>query len=184
MDVFETLVGKMLSRRGYWTMQGYTLENLTPADKKWLGNPTMPRVEFDLVAFKPSTNELWALEVKSYLDSGGVHHRDLLVEHADCKRRRFKEFTVPKYRDLVLRRLKEQLMDQGFIPRGPHLLPKLGLAVGKWAAGSEEPIRKRFADKGWLLIGPDEICHSLETMANEGYSNDEAVMVAKMLIRQ
>ena len=182
MDVFEKLVGKTLSRRGYWTMQGYTLENLSAADKKALYNPTMPRVEFDLIAYKPGTNELLALEVKSYLDSFGVHQRDLLVEHPTCKGVRFKEFTVKAYRDLVIRRLHEQLIEQGFVAIDSEM-PRLGLAVGKWASGSEAPIRNRFEEMGWELIGPEDICHSLEAMANEGYSNDEAVMVAKMLLR-
>lgn len=78
MDAFEELVAEVLRADGYWVHQGYKIDFST-ADKRALGNPSMPRPEIDLVAYKPGTGDLLSLECKSYFDSGGVHARDLLA---------------------------------------------------------------------------------------------------------
>src|SRR3546814_20140353 len=86
MDAFEELVAEVLRADGYWVHRGYKID-LAPEDKRALGNPSMPRPEIDLVAYKAGTGELLTLECKSYFDSGGVHARELLPGGRNAQRR-------------------------------------------------------------------------------------------------
>ena len=67
MDAFESLVSLLLRRDGYWTATSVKVE-LTKMQKRAIGRPSSPRWEIDLVAYKPATNELLAVECKSFLD--------------------------------------------------------------------------------------------------------------------
>ncbi len=75
MDAFESLISMLLRHEGYWTTPSFKVE-LTPADKAKIGRESSPRWEIDLVAYKPSTDELLAVECKSLLDSTGVVFRN------------------------------------------------------------------------------------------------------------
>ena len=102
MDAFEELVAEVLRADGYWVHRGYKI-NLRPEDKRALGNPSMPRPEIDLVAYKAGTGELLSLECKSYFDSGGVHARDLLPGGRNAQR--YKMFVNADLRRMVLKSL-------------------------------------------------------------------------------
>ena len=179
MDYFERLVGTLLEREGYWVQQSYKVE-LSKADKRHLGKPSLPRPEIDLLAYKAGTNELLVIEVKSYLDSFGVDYQKVCVSHREMEGR-YKLFTNLKYRNLVLKRLVAQLKESGSIKAGT--LPTLCLAAGKFKPGSESPIRKHFLRKGWKLITPSEIREGLVELANVGYENDPTILAAKVLLR-
>ena len=51
MDYFERLVGTLLERRGYWVHQSYKIE-LSKADKRDLGKPSLPRPEITFLLTK------------------------------------------------------------------------------------------------------------------------------------
>ena len=179
MDYFERLVGTLLERRGYWVHQSYKIE-LSKADKRDLGKPSLPRPEIDLLAYKGGTNELLVIEVKSYLDSFGVDWKKVCVTHEDMQGR-YKLFTNTRYRDLVMKRLVEQLSRSGSI--SAHTTPKLCLAAGKFKGGSEEPLKRHFEQKGWGLITPEEIRDGVAQLATAGYENDPVILAAKMLLK-
>ena len=71
MNSFESLVGMLLEREGFWVRHSVKV-NLTKEEKRNIGRPSSPRWELDLVAYKGATNELKIVECKSYLDSVGV----------------------------------------------------------------------------------------------------------------
>jgi hypothetical protein len=71
MDSFENVIASLLEKNGFWTRTSVKVE-LTDEEKKHIGWKTSPRLEIDIVAYKGKTNELWLVECKSYLDSGGV----------------------------------------------------------------------------------------------------------------
>ena len=179
MDYFERLVGTLLERRGYWIQQSFKVE-LSKADKRHLGKPSLPRPEIDLLAYKAGTNELLVIEVKSYLDSYGVDWKKVCVAHKEMKGR-YKLFTNTKYRNLVLKRLTEQLSAAGSISK--KTMPKLCLAAGKFKGGSEEPLKKHFDRKGWGLLTPEDIRSGLSELAAVGYENDPTILAAKMLLK-
>ena len=179
MDYFERLVGTLLEREGYWIQQSYKVA-LSKADKRHLGKPSLPRPEIDLLAYKAGTNELLVIEVKSYLDSVGVDHRKVCVSYSEMEGR-YKLFTNLKYRNLVFKRLTEQLKASGAI--GGDTVPSLCLAVGKFKPDSEGPMRRHFDKKGWKLITPSEIREGLKGLAKVGYENDPTILAAKMLLK-
>src|SRR3990167_7524540 len=76
MDSFETLVGSLLEKDGFWVRTSVKVE-LTPEEKRKIGRPSSPRWELDLVAYKAKSNELLVVECKSFLDSPGVRARGL-----------------------------------------------------------------------------------------------------------
>lgn len=108
MDHFEGLVSTLLEDDGYWVRRSHTV-NLSKAEKANTGKPSIPRPEIDILAFRFETNTIIALEVKSYLDSPGIKLVDLTVEH-ELASGRFKLFTSSLYRNIVLTRLKADLI--------------------------------------------------------------------------
>src|SRR3954452_24496400 len=73
MDAFEQIAARLFEVQGYWTRIGYAVE-LTKEQKVAVGQPSLPRPQLDVIAYKPTTNELLVIECKSYLDSPGVKH--------------------------------------------------------------------------------------------------------------
>ena len=71
MDAFEQLAADLFWADGYWVRNSVKID-LTRDDKREIGRHSSPRWEIDLVSYRPTTNELLALECKSYLASGGV----------------------------------------------------------------------------------------------------------------
>jgi hypothetical protein len=51
MDSFETLVGSLLEKDGYWVRTAMKVD-LTKEEKRKIGRPSTPRWELDLVAYK------------------------------------------------------------------------------------------------------------------------------------
>lgn len=177
MDAFEELVAQVLRAEGYWVHQGYKID-LTREDKQALGNPSMPRPEIDLVAYKAGTGELLSLECKSYFDSGGVHARDLLPGGKNAQR--YKMFVNAPLRTAVLRRLVEQLISSGSVARTP--VPKLGMIYGFATPTNTRILESHFAENGWGLFGPDWLKDHLQKMALCSYDNQVASVVAKLLL--
>jgi hypothetical protein len=125
VDAFEQLAADLFWAEGYWVRNSVKVE-LTRADKHAIGKPSSPRWEIDLVAYKPFTNELLALECKSYLDSGGVHAAHFL--EGSKYAHRYKLFHDAKLRRVVLSRLKQQFVDAGLCQ--DDAVVQLGLVHG------------------------------------------------------
>ena len=149
MDAFEELVAEILRADGYWVQRGYKIE-LTTAEKRALDNHSMPRPELDLVAYKPARNELLALECKSYLDSTGVHVRDLMPDGR--LQNRYKMFTKEPLRTVVLAKLVDQLAEASMIVGTPT--PQLGLVYGRAVPSAEPQLKALFEANEWLLFDP------------------------------
>ena len=66
MDAFEQLASDIFWNEGYWVRTGFKVE-LTREEKIRIGRHSAPRWEIDLVAYSPTSNEVLALECKSYL---------------------------------------------------------------------------------------------------------------------
>ncbi len=178
MDAFEQLAAEIFWAGGYWVRTGVKVE-LTREDKRAIELPSCPRWEIDLVAYRPATNDLLALECKSYLDSGGVH-----AAHFDPASRlagRYKLFNKPTLREVVLERLRHQMIDCGLCP--PQATVRLGLIYGYATPLNEQRLIDRFAAEDWLRFGPEWIRGKLSEMAEAGYQNSAAAIVAKILLR-
>ena len=126
MDSFETLVGTLLEKDGFWVRTSVKVE-ITPEEKRKIGRPSSPRWELDLVAYKAKSNELLVVECKSFLDSPGVRARGL--DGTDKKEgSRYKLFNDSVLRKTVLGRLVKQLVSSGACAPSPSVL--LCLAAG------------------------------------------------------
>ena len=176
MDAFEQLVADLFWAEGYWVRTGIKV-NLTREDKQRIGLPSCPRWEIDLVAYRPATSELLAVECKSYLDSRGVDAADFLP--GAKLRRRYKLFHDPNLRETVLSRLHAQLVDEGLVETGSR--PQLCLVYGNATRATPTVLEERFASEGWKLFGPPWINAGLKRLALAGYENSTASMVAKLL---
>lgn len=177
MDAFEDLVASLLRADGYWVHQGYKIE-LSREEKRDLGNPSMPRPEIDIVACKPGTAELLAIECKSYFDSGGVKAGDLLPGGRNPQR--YKMFVNTALREKILERLAEQLSSQGSLSGAPT--PRLGLVYGHASSRNSEELTRHFNDNDWLLLGPEWLRGRLQKLALQSWDNQIASVVAKLLL--
>ena len=179
MDSFESLVRLLLDREGYWTRISQKV-NLTKDEKKRIGKHSIPRPEIDVIAFKPSANEVIAMEVKSFLDSLGVQFDELKEVHA-VPQGRYKLFTCENYRDIVFSRLKNDLIESGLADRETRI--KIGLAAGKIYAKDVADIAALFDERDWLLWDPSLIARKLKDLSTIGYENDPYVLASKLIHR-
>ncbi len=180
MNAFEHIAARFFEAQGYWTLVGLKID-LTKEEKRAVGNPSMPRPEVDVVAFKPGTNDLLIVECKSYLDSSGVRVESFIGEksiHQD----RLKLFSRPQPRELITEKLLVQLKEQGLLlSKNPAV--RYGLVAGKIKGEDESPLRIIFKDNGWLLVTPGELAQGLRKFAARGYEDDIVTMVVKTLER-
>lgn len=179
MDHFEGIIKTLLEAEGYWVRQSFKV-NLTKEEKKRIGKPSIPRPEIDLLAFKPAKNEILVLEAKSYLDSPGVKLDDLKHEHA-VPEGRYKLFTCTTYREVILERLKHDLMSCGMASATSTM--QLGLATGNVYRGGSAELRKYMQSRGWVLWSPEDVREKVSLLAEQGYENEPAIITAKILLR-
>lgn len=177
MDAFEQLASELFFRKGYWVQNSLKID-LTKEEKVRIGRPSSPRWEIDLVAYSGGKNELLALECKSFLDSVGVAWAELQPEHPSTRYKLFKEDGT---REVVLARMKSDLVQGGFIP--PDCAVRFGLVAAKIRNSDSGRLADHFEVRGWCLFGPDWIKREVEQLAHSSYSNDVSAVVAKVLLR-
>jgi hypothetical protein len=182
MDSFESIICTLLEADHYWVRRSFKI-NLKAEEKRKVGKPTMPRPEIDLLALSFSKNEVIAFEAKSYLDSLGVQLAELQQEN-DEQKGHYKLFTSKRYREVVLARLKQDLIDQRMANSKTTI--KLGLAAGKVYQKKSELIREFMKKKDFVFWSPEDIKTKIETLAKpeSRYHNDPAIITAKILMRQ
>ena len=178
MDAFEQAIAQILDEEGYWTRTSYKVE-LTKEEKRAINRPSSPRWEIDVIAYRPGNNLLLAIECKSYLDSRGVNPKDLAP--SEQSKSRYKLFTDSVLRDVILNRLALQLVERKLAPRKPRT--QLVLAAGKVQPRTEGIIERELAERGHGFFGPTRISEALIKMADRGYENEVATVVAKIILR-
>jgi hypothetical protein len=177
MNAFESVVAMVLRREGYWTQTSFKVE-LSKEQKRAIGRPSSPRWEIDLVAYRGRTNEVLAVECKSYLDSSGVGFDGVTLSPAG----RYKLFTDEPLRETVLAQVRDQLFHSGACAASPKVT--LCLAAGKLKYPKREhELKSYFDEKRWRFIGPAEIRGYLSKCVDASYEDDVAFVVAKILAR-
>ena len=149
MNHFEGIIKTILEHDGYWVRQSFKVD-LTKQEKREIGKPSLPRPEIDLLAFKQSENKIFAVEAKSYLDSGGIR-LDELQKRYDIPEGRYKLFTCYKYQRILLARLMEDLMNIGMADMNTRII--LGLVAGKIYRSNSDDVQEYFNKNNWFFWG-------------------------------
>lgn len=176
MDAFESVVATILEREGFWVRTSLKVE-LSKPEKCEIGRPSCPRWELGIVAYRPGDNLLRIVECKSYLNSRGVSLAAFDPESRFAKR--FKLFNDACTREVVFRRLRAQLVELQAIRSDARF--QLCLAAGSIVSKDRDPIRERFASKGWQLFDRTWLRERLLHIAADGYDNAIASVTAKLL---
>jgi len=186
MDYFESIISTLLEADNYWVRRSFKIE-VTGEEKRLVGKHSIPRPEIDVLALSFSKNEVIAFEAKSFLDSPGVRLTDLQQEY-ELQEGRYKLFTSKRYREVVLARLKQDLIGKGMANSDTRIT--LGLAAGKVYQKKCEPpmtqsklIREFMAKNNFVFWSPEDIKSKIEALATCGYQNDPAIITAKILKR-
>jgi hypothetical protein len=188
MDYFESIICTLLEAEDYWVRRSFKV-NVTGEEKHQIGKHSIPRPEIDVLALSFSRNEIIAFEAKSFLDSPGVRLADLQQEY-EVQEGLYKLFTSKRYREVVLARLKQDLIGMGMAK--PDTKITLGLAAGKVYQRKSEPpmtqsklIREFMEKKDFVFWSPEDIKCKIEVLARpeSGYQNDPAIITAKILMR-
>ena len=177
MDHFEGIVATLLKAEGYWVASSYKV-HLSKEEKREIGKPSIPRPEIDLLALSFSKNKILAIEAKSYLDSGGVPLAALQEVH-EVPEGRYKLFTSKRYREIVFKRMREQLVENGMA--NVDTVIELGLAAGNVYGNDHEKIKLFMLQKNWHYWSPFDIKNKVRELASLGYENDAAIITAKIL---
>lgn len=181
MDAFEQVVASLLERDGFWVRSCVKVD-LSKEEKRAIGRYSSPRWELDLVAYKGGTNELWIVECKSYLDSGGVGISAFDGSNPKFAGR-FKLFNSSILFDTVVRRLCAQLVAKGACAPNPTV--RLLLAAGRIATDAHRAhLREHFDAHGWLLWDEAELKKRITALSDESYENAVASVVSKLLLRE
>lgn len=181
MDYFEATVKTLLEYEGYWVRQSFKV-NLSKEEKREVAQQSLARPEIDLLAYKPGHDEILAIEVKSYLDSSGVRLEMIRQVHDEPPAKgRYKLFTCTKYREVVFRRLAQDLVESGMLDK--PLPVRLGLVAGKVHKKEEKVLGEYLQNLCYLFWGPSEVRERLAACANAAYENDPVVIAAKVLLR-
>jgi len=177
MDAFENLVATLFRSAGYWVQTSFAVE-LTKEEKREAENPTMPRPEIDVLAYKPAQNELLVIECKSYLNSAGVTYRNF----TDTAKIRYKLFHKAVLWRVVNTALIRQLEQSGAVFSG--IRATLCLAIGRIRNESDRArLRALFSERGWTLFDDRWIADQTRELANSAYVNDQAIIALKMASR-
>lgn len=177
MDAFESVIAMLLRREGFWICPSFKVE-LTKEDKLTINRESSPRWEIDIVAYKGATNELLAVECKSFLDSRGVVFQSGLLQPPSL----YKLFSESKLRDVVLSRLEHQLVESGSLHSDPNI--RLALATGKIAKATDRVAMKAWFDSnGWVLFDDHWVQMKLQNLQDSRYENDVAFVAAKLALR-
>lgn len=178
VNAFESLVGQLMERDGYWIRSSYKV-NLTKEEKQAIGRPSSPRWEIDLIGYNPTSNVLRIIECKSYLDSTGVRARDF-NEAGQHNANRYKLFTDRELRRVVTAAIIRQLCETGACLPGPRI--ELCLVAGNTASAKDKAaILEIFQGQEWHFFDVEWIRRQLKKMAADGYENSVASVVAKLL---
>lgn len=177
MDAFEQIVAQLLRAKRLWVHTSVKVK-LTKADKRAVGNHSMPTPEIDIVAYCGRTNTVFAIECKSFFDSYGVNYDELCGTGKDDT---YKLFRRPHLRAMVLGRLVEQLVRRGQCR--PEAKVVLGLVAGKVRKAEDASIKQFFRDQGWVFRGPAWLRREVMRLAHVGYENEVMTVVTKLLLR-
>lgn len=132
-----------------------------------------------MLAYRGSTNELLAVECKSFLDSRGVLFRHGVFETAE----RYELFTDNELRNVVLERLRQQVIETSLCPTGVRV--SLALAAGHVATQTDRAaLNARFVERGWRLFDDEWIRAAMSRGAASGYEDNVALVAAKILLRK
>lgn len=180
MNAFEALIARILAFDGYWVQSSYKVD-LTKRQKQAIGRPSCPRWELDLLAYKGRSNEVLAVECKSYLDSRGVTIR-AFDGSSDRIANRYKLFNDRKLCRVVFGQLSRELVGTGACRKNPQI--RLCLAAGKIASAAEgHSLKTLFERKGWEFWDTNWITTRLSQMSRDGYDDSIASVVAKLIYR-
>ncbi|MBI4330315.1 MAG: hypothetical protein HY673_03425 [Chloroflexi bacterium] len=182
MDAFSEIVALYLETHNYWVRKCVKLENVTKADKRAFGLPTMPRPEIDLVAFDMRNNELVLVEAKSFLDSYGVWF-EVVSNPKVPGAERYKLFTNEPFRRIVSQRIKDEYLQQGLINVNTKVT--VGLAAGHIHSPRDEVrIQKHFSKNGWRLFAPQQIKGYVNALADKGWEDSLVTIASKLINRR
>jgi len=180
MNAFEDIVKQYLEEEGYWVRQSVKVHRITKEDKRKLEKHSMPTPEIDIVAFNMKENELLLVEVKSLLDSYGVHFGAVSgVDERD--KRGYKLFYWDLYRKIITERLTEEYLEQGLINEKTKI--NYALAAGhintQW---DEDKIKEYFNNpkRKWVLFSPEDIKNKVKNLSGKGWEDNLVVMTAKL----
>lgn len=116
--------------------------------------------------------------MQELLDSTGVHISAFDGSNPKFAKR-FRVFTDHNFREIVARRLLDQLVGEGFARPGPAV--EFWLVAGHIANACKETVPAHFAAHGWELRDRGWIKAALQDVATEGYEDDVVTMAAKLL---
>jgi hypothetical protein len=180
MDAFEQIVARAFEARGYWTRIGFKVD-LDKATKKALKNPSMPRPEIDVLAYRPAKQELLMIECKSYLDSPGVQYAAFATPDS-VTASRYKLFNNPPLFEAVKTQVIKQLAGDCLLI-GPTPRVQLCLVAGKIYGTDESQLKRHFEERGWMFVPPSAVVADLRLFADRGYENDIVTVTVKLLER-
>lgn len=177
MNAFEIIAGQLLAENGYWVRHSVKVD-LSKELRRTIGKPSMPRPEIDIAAYSVHDNELILIEVKSFIDSLGVHLRDVMANN-DLPTGRYKLITSEPYRRIVTEALVADWQQRGIIRSDTKVC--YALFAGKVYRQQEEELRTYLDSMGWKFWGPKWVKENLGRLTEKGYEDNAITIALKIM---
>ncbi|MHC4718049.1 MAG: hypothetical protein ACYS5V_13840, partial [Planctomycetota bacterium] len=113
----------------------------------------------------------------AFLNSPGVSYKFFSGE-GEKGANRYKLFTNPKLRKVVLSRMVKQLQKDRLVLPSPEVT--LCLAAGHLRKGNGEAVKAHCEKNGWKLFAEDWFREQFDRLAESRYENDIAIVAAKL----
>ena len=180
MDSFEEIAGLLLINDKYWVRHSVKVY-LTKEEKIKINKPSTPRPEIDIVAFDVINNTVFLIEVKSFIDSGGVVY-EKVVENNKFPTGKYKILTSKLYQDTIISRLKNDWISADLINKKTKF--SFGLIAGNIYKNKEDELIKHFNKNNWFFWGPTIIKQKLIELSKKGYENSTITIVTKLMTKK
>ena len=179
MEAFESILMDALRQDGYWCVGNYrvawpSLDHKVRAH----ASKSEPRVEIDVLAYRPTTDRLYVVECKSFQESGGADLGEVLRPKKG--RLRYKLFQIEERWAVVSGVLRDQLLKAGLIRQDTTIERGLAFSAIRQTKNVQQDAEAIRA-KGWWLIEPSWIAEQIEHALKSGYVNSEPLVLAKMM---
>jgi hypothetical protein len=155
---------------------------LTPEDKREIKMPSAPRWELDLVGYKASTNTVRFIECKSYLDSAGVRYAAFEDPPDNVHAKRLKLFVKPDLRRVVFNRAVKQLQKRRYVSSKAY--HQACACRRSYQERRRAEVVRAISQDQWLLFDADWLCKELRRVTNDGYEDETASLVVKLLSKR
>ena len=183
MNPFTSLIRTLLEADDFWVRRAPIIE-LTEKDKRRFGLPPTHHPHIDLLAYDCELPNLFAIQVVPAVDKGAGLTLDDIGKETVRPAGDFPMLTSAPYRELVLKRLEEQLFVDGIVYQNTDF--GFGLVLGNVRTDQLTSMHNYIVHRTWLYWSQVSIRENIKALHDNGEGDEiegsAAALAARFLL--